>query len=197
MFSQAERIVGINLLGAIRGAEMAIKQATASLTKRADLDVIVTASTNGLVPADSDLAPVYVATKFGIIGFVRSLQPLASRYGVRVNAIAPVTVDTPMVAGLIPPEVRVYLETGGRGGIMPSSTCATALLYILDNPSLSGEVVTVHPDAPGGRGFAIEPLVASPWLGAWRDAESAEVAAFVDEGLNAAADGSLPAWSGI
>lgn len=197
LFAQAERIVAVNLLGAIRGAEMAIKQATASLTRRAELDVIITASTNGLVPADSDLAPVYVATKFGIVGFVRSLQPLASRYGVRVNAIAPVTVDTPMVAGLIPPEVGRYLETGGRGGVMPPSSCAAALLHIMGDPSLAGEVVVVHPDAPGGHGFAVEPLVCSQWLGQWRESESAEVATFVDDGLKAVADGSLSAWSGV
>ena len=62
-----------------------------------------------LTPADCDMAPVYVATKFALVGFVRSLQPLAARFGVRVNAVAPVTVDTPMVAGMLPPDVRAFL----------------------------------------------------------------------------------------
>lgn len=51
---------------------------------------------------------------------------------------------------------------------MAPATCANALAHILDTPALAGEVVAVHPDAPGGKGFAVEPLVASAWLGNWR-----------------------------
>ena len=98
MFDQAERQVQSNLMGAIYGVEMAIKAGTSALKQpSSSLNVIVTASTNGIVPADSDLAPVYVATKFALVGLVRSLQPLHRRFGVKVNAIAPVTVETPMV----------------------------------------------------------------------------------------------------
>lgn len=97
MFDQAERQVQSNLMGAIYGVEMAIKAGTSALKQPYICNVIVTASTNGIVPADSDLAPVYVATKFALVGLVRSLQPLHRRFGVRVNAIAPVTVETPMV----------------------------------------------------------------------------------------------------
>ena len=199
LFSDADRVVGVNLMGAIHGCEMAIKAATRSLSQPADppLSVVITASTNGLVPADSDLAPVYVATKFGLVGLVRSLQPLGSRLRVRVNAVAPVTVDTPMVDGLLPDAAVAFLQREGRGGVLPPQACAAALLGVLDDESLCGEVVVVHPDAPGGRGFATEPLAASAWLGAWRDSGSAEVAAFVDEGLQAAASGVLPAWSGV
>ena len=117
-----------NLLGALRGVEMALKHATRSLTRRAPRPVLiaVTSSSNGIVPADSDFAPVCapprcrrrrpagvsarerlrriapadVATKFGINGAVRAMAPFGERFGVRVNAIAPVAVDTPMVQAL-------------------------------------------------------------------------------------------------
>lgn len=201
LFSEAARQVQVNLMGAINGVEMAIKVATDGFQHPAPspvgLNVIVTASTNGIVPADSDLAPIYIATKFALVGLVRSLKPLASRYAVRVNAIAPVTVETPMVADLLPPEAREFLDREGRGGVMAPEVCALALLHILDTPSLSGDVVAVHPNAPGGAGFAVEPLIASSWLGAWRADESTEVAGFVDEGLQAASTGDMPAWSGI
>ena len=206
MFDQAERQVQTNLMGAIYGIEMAIKSATSALKQQSStsspssstcLNVIVTASTNGIVPADSDLAPVYVATKFALIGLVRSLQPLHSRFGVRVNAIAPVTVETPMVQDLLPPEAREFLDREGRGGVMAPETCSRAMEFILDSPNLAGEVIAVHPNAPGGKGFAIEPLIASNWLGNWRADSSAEVAGFVDEGLEAVATGAMPGWSGI
>jgi 15-hydroxyprostaglandin dehydrogenase (NAD) len=76
LFSEAERQVQVNLMGAIHGVEMAIKAATGGFQHPASsphgLNVIVTSSTNGIVPADSDLAPIYVATKFALVGLVRS-----------------------------------------------------------------------------------------------------------------------------
>lgn len=179
---------------------MAIKLSTSALHEPAKkpLLVVCTASSNGLVPADSDIAPVYVASKFGLVGFVRSLKPLFKRYNVRVNAICPVTVDTPLLEGMLPPEVREYLDAEGRGGVMPSSSCADALLRIIDDASLAGEVVTVHPAAgPGGRVESLDPSGQFQYLGTWRDESSSEVSAMVDAGIQGVKDGSVPAWSGI
>lgn len=198
LFAETERQVSINLVGAIRGVEMAIKAATGALTHRAapSLAVIVTTSSNGLVPADSDLAPVYVATKFALVGLVRSLRPLAARFGVRVNAIAPVTVDTPLVADLLPPHVRKFLDEENRGGVLPPTACSDALLRILDDDSLAGEVIAVHPAAgPGGRVVSADPDGSLSFLGVWSDAGSPAVASFVSEGLEAVAKGDVKAWS--
>lgn len=41
-------------------------------------------------------APIYNATKHGINGFVRSLAPLDKRMGVRVTAVAPGVIKTPL-----------------------------------------------------------------------------------------------------
>ncbi|CAH0055661.1 unnamed protein product [Clonostachys solani] len=41
-------------------------------------------------------APLYGASKFAIAGFVRSIAPLEERYGIRVNAVAPGVVRTPL-----------------------------------------------------------------------------------------------------
>lgn len=140
LFSDLEKQINVNLVGTIRGTEMAIKSATLALTQRAEKPLLVacTASSNGLIPADSDLASVYVSTKFGIVGLVRSLKPLAERFDVRVNAICPVTVDTPLLEGLLPTEVRAYLDAEGRGGVLPPSACAAALLRLIDDPSIAG-----------------------------------------------------------
>ncbi len=43
--------------------------------------------------------PAYVASKAAIIGLVRSLANALGRTGVRVNAVAPGVVDTPMISG--------------------------------------------------------------------------------------------------
>ena len=41
-------------------------------------------------------APIYNAAKHGINGFVRSLAPLSKRLNIRVTAVAPGVIDTPM-----------------------------------------------------------------------------------------------------
>ncbi|MCJ1428950.1 hypothetical protein MMC29_006861, partial [Sticta canariensis] len=41
-------------------------------------------------------APLYVAAKHGISGFVRTLAPLEQRFGIRVAAVAPGVVRTPL-----------------------------------------------------------------------------------------------------
>ena len=190
-------------MGAIQGTEMAIKSATHNLTTPVNpsLLVICTASTNGLVPADSDMAPVYVASKFGIVGFVRSLKILSCRFNVRVNAICPVTVLTPMTEQLLSPEVQLYLQEDTRGGVLLPSACALALLRIIDDNVLAGEVVTVHPDSgPGGRVETLDPFGQFAYLGKWREDDGCEAdktKEFVDAGFASIKDGSTIAFSGI
>ena len=83
-------------------------------------------------------------------------------------------------------------------GRRPPEACARALLAVLDDESLAGEVVAVHPAAPGGCGHAVVPADAPPFLGAWSAAKSDEVAGVVDDGLRAIGSGELsPAWSGV
>ncbi|KAI4240176.1 MAG: hypothetical protein L6R40_005309 [Gallowayella cf. fulva] len=42
------------------------------------------------------LAPLYNASKHGISGFVRTLAPLDEHHGIRVTAVAPGVIDTPL-----------------------------------------------------------------------------------------------------
>lgn len=58
--------------------------------------IVATASLAGLVPSAED--PLYTLTKHGVIGFVRSVAPQLEARGVRINAVAPGFVDTPLIA---------------------------------------------------------------------------------------------------
>jgi NAD(P)-dependent dehydrogenase (short-subunit alcohol dehydrogenase family) len=58
--------------------------------------IVVTASLAGLVPLETD--PVYALSKHAVMGFVRSVAPQLEQRGIRINAVCPGIVDTPMVA---------------------------------------------------------------------------------------------------
>jgi len=45
-------------------------------------------------------APVYSAAKAGVVSFTRSLASLAGDSGIRVNAICPALVDTPLALAM-------------------------------------------------------------------------------------------------
>jgi NAD(P)-dependent dehydrogenase (short-subunit alcohol dehydrogenase family) len=57
--------------------------------------IVVTASLAGLVPAPQD--PLYTLTKHAVVGFVRSVAPQLEGRGIRINAVAPGFVDTPLL----------------------------------------------------------------------------------------------------
>ena len=64
--------------------------------------IINTASIQSFDPSPNLLA--YASTKAAIVSFTRSLASLAIRYGVRVNAVAPGPVWTPLIPSTMPKE---------------------------------------------------------------------------------------------
>ena len=96
--------------------------------------IVATASLAGLVPVPSD--PVYALTKHAVVGFVRSA---ALRYEhVRINAVCPGLVDTPMTAS-----VRAALEETGFPLIPPQDVAAAVWLAATDGAT--GQAWVVQP----------------------------------------------------
>jgi NAD(P)-dependent dehydrogenase (short-subunit alcohol dehydrogenase family) len=60
--------------------------------------IVVTASLAGLTTMATD--PIYAGTKHFLVGFVRSVAPQLSERGIRINAVCPAIVDTPMLGAM-------------------------------------------------------------------------------------------------
>src|SRR5580658_5929909 len=83
--------IGLNLRTVLVTTEAAIPEMRA----RGGGALLYTASTSGLV--GSGFSPVYSMAKFGVVGFVRALAKRLAPDNIRVNAVCPGPIDTPML----------------------------------------------------------------------------------------------------
>ncbi len=84
----------------------------------------------------------YAASKGGVVSLPLPAAREFARFGVRVNAIAPGPVDTPMVAGM-PPEVKASLEAGipFPSRLVKPSEFAALAKHLIENVAINGEVI--------------------------------------------------------
>jgi len=93
----------INLTHPIRTTQLAISYFLSTRNKSSNTSTTSTASRKHIIHISSiagqltPLAgPIYNATKHALNGFVRTLAPLDSRLGIRVTAVAPGVIKTPL-----------------------------------------------------------------------------------------------------
>ncbi len=86
-----DRVIDVNLRGVVHG----IVATYPRMVRQGSGHIVNTASLAGIFPAPS-LVP-YAATKHAVVGLSTSLRTEAARYGVRVTALCPGFVDTPLL----------------------------------------------------------------------------------------------------
>ena len=107
-WAQYRRLMAVNLDGAFfTGAAFG----RAMIDARREGAFVFISSTAGLRGEPS--ASAYCASKFGLIGMVESFAAEVNRHGIRVNAVCPGNVDSPLLRG-------VAAELGRRQGRDPS-----------------------------------------------------------------------------
>jgi SDR family mycofactocin-dependent oxidoreductase len=84
-------MIGVDLTGAFK----TMRAVTPHMIERRAGRIIATSSMAGR-QGNPHLAH-YVAAKWGVIGLVKTLAMEVARYGITVNAVAPTSVDTPML----------------------------------------------------------------------------------------------------
>jgi NAD(P)-dependent dehydrogenase (short-subunit alcohol dehydrogenase family) len=87
--AQYRRIAGANVDGIVLGVRRLARVLDPGTA------IVVTASLAGLTAMPQD--PIYAGTKHFLVGFVRSVAPQLEERGIRINAVCPGIVDTPIL----------------------------------------------------------------------------------------------------
>jgi NAD(P)-dependent dehydrogenase (short-subunit alcohol dehydrogenase family) len=139
---EIESIVGINLLGALYG----IYHVGKVMVENGGGSIVNTASSAGVIGQDSVVT--YSATKHGIVGMTKSIVAEYAKDGLRVNAIAPGTTETPMVATFYEdnPERKEH-ATGGipQGRLGKPEEVAELVSFLLTSSAeyINGETISI------------------------------------------------------
>lgn len=88
-------MVGVNVDGVVFG----VRAALPALRRRGGGAVVATASLAGLAPASA--TPVYALSKGAVVQFVRSMAPPLAVEGIRLTALCPGFVETPLLTGMV------------------------------------------------------------------------------------------------
>ncbi|HTV95158.1 MAG TPA: SDR family oxidoreductase [Steroidobacteraceae bacterium] len=106
--------------------------------------IVNCASVAGLVGAPC--VPAYVAAKHGVVGLTRAAALEYARAGIRVNAVCPGMIDTPMSRqGLTPDITAKLLAESPLGRLGQPAEVASAVLWLCDPGSsyVTGQAIAV------------------------------------------------------
>lgn len=144
------RIIAVNLTAVFLGAQ----QAAPIMKRQGGGVILVTASIAGLRPRPGLSA--YVASKSGVIGLVKALALELAPHKVRVNALCPVAVRTPMITqfgfGTDEAEAeRRFVSTIPIGRLTTPEDVAEAARFLASDAA--GMITGVAFEIDGGRGI--------------------------------------------
>lgn len=134
-----DRVVRVNLTSVFLCSKYAIPH----LAARPGASIVNTASSMAVLPLG--LLDAYAATKGAVASLTRSMAAGCGRQGIRVNAICPGYVDTPMNALIFgDPGLRDAFATEHAMGVQTPEEIADVAVYLAsdDARSITGAVLT-------------------------------------------------------
>lgn len=164
------QMTAVNVDGVVFG----LRAALPALRRRGGGSIVVTASLAGLAPAPA--TPVYALSKAAVVHLVRSMAPPLGLEGVRLTALCPGFVQTPLLRGMVE-----RFDEAGFPLLTADEVAAAAVELAVDGEP--GACVVVQPGrepaayafrgVPGPRGLAagVSPPTRNP-VPTGRDAAS-------------------------
>lgn len=141
-----DRVMAVN----IRGAFLCCRVAVPKMIER-NGGAIVNVSSLAAKVGSAVTGCHYVVSKAGIVGLTKSLAREVAEYKIRVNAVAPGRIDTPMIWD-VPPEVNEqYVRTIPLKRLGKAQDMAEGILFLLSDAAsyITGLVLDVN----GGLGM--------------------------------------------
>lgn len=135
------KVIDVNLKGVFLCSKTVIKQ----MKKQKSGNIVNIASiagkTGGILSGAN-----YVVSKAGVIGFTKRLAKEMGPYGVNVNAVAPGSIDTPMVRAMPAEETESLVKMIPLGRIGQPEDVASAVVFLVSREAGYITGVTLHVD---------------------------------------------------
>ncbi|CAI8014688.1 15-hydroxyprostaglandin dehydrogenase [NAD(+)] [Geodia barretti] len=133
-----KKMIAVNMVAMMESTHLAVE--FMSHTRGGEGGVVINVSSmGGILPMP--FGPSYSASKFGIVGFTRSMTECLERDGIRVNCVCPEFTDTAMLATAS--MTSEQLEMVQSVGILQPEQVAEAILQLATDSSKAGAVMTV------------------------------------------------------
>lgn len=137
-----DRVIGVNL----KGIWLCLKYEIPRMIEGGGGAIVNTSSILGLVGTRG--VPTYVASKHGVIGLTRAAALDFGRQGIRVNAVCPGTIRTPMYERRVPDEPEIHARMAADtaiGRIGTGDDIAEAVIWLLSDSAafVSGTTLVV------------------------------------------------------
>lgn len=148
-----DRVFGVN----IKPMFLACKHVLPSMLARGRGSIVNTSSNGGIMGRPGD--PIYNASKHAIIGLTKSLAVAYAQQGVRVNAVCPGAIDTPMLRASVPGAgpyeemIPKFVSNTPAARVAHASEVASAILFLAsdESPFITGVALPIDGGKSAGQ----------------------------------------------
>lgn len=136
-----DKVLGVNL----KGAFLCCREVLPVMMRQGKGKIINIASTGG--KQGFPLAGVhYCASKAGLMGMTRQLSMQVAGFGINVNAVAPGTTETPLIASRSDEQKRALISRIPLGRLGKPEDTASAVVFLASSAAdyIHGETIDVN-----------------------------------------------------